>query len=93
MLDWNDLPTWIAALDDPHLVGDGPGDAPLVLRGNRLYLRRYWEYERRVREGIDGRLARTPEVSATPSLKSLRSTLDVLFPSARTATTSLGADW
>ena len=93
VLEGTDLPAWIAALDDPRLVGDGPGIAPLVLRGSRLYLRRYWEYERMVREGIDERLARTPEVSATLSLKSLRSTLDVLFPTARTAAPKSGADW
>jgi len=93
VLGGTDLAAWIAALDDRRLVGDGPGDAPLVLRGSRLYLRRYWEYERSVREGIDLRLARTPEVSATLSPKSLRSTLDVLFPAAPPAAEELGANW
>jgi exodeoxyribonuclease V alpha subunit len=81
------------ALGDPRLVGNGPGNTPLVLRASRLYLRRYWEYERSVRQGIDERLARTPEVSATLSLKSLRSTLDVLFPNGGAAAATSGADW
>jgi exodeoxyribonuclease V alpha subunit len=93
VLDGTDLPAWIVALGDPRLVGHGPGNAPLVLRGSRLYLRRYWEYERSVREGIDQRLARTPEVSATLSPKSLRSTLDILFPAAGMAAATSGADW
>ncbi len=93
VLTGTDLSTWIAALADPRLVGDGPGDAPLVLRDSRLYLRRYWQYERSVREGIDERLARTPEVSAALSPKSLRSTLDALFLAVPAAAANAGADW
>ena len=93
VLDATDLSGWLAALRDPRLVGDGPGNAPLVLRGTRLYLRRYWEYERLVREGIDARLARTPEVCAKLSLDALRTTLDALFPAASATAAGAGADW
>jgi len=87
------LDTWRAALADPRLVSDGPGNTPLVLRGNRLYLRRYWAYERVVREGIDARLAHTGEVAAALSPEALRSTLDVLFPAQGAGAANAGADW
>jgi exodeoxyribonuclease V alpha subunit len=93
VLAGTDLRAWLAALGDPRLVCAGAGNTPLVLRGTRLYLRRYWEYERVVREGIDARLARTHEVAATLSLPALRSTLDVLFPAANPAARKAGADW
>ncbi|MDO1527498.1 exodeoxyribonuclease V subunit alpha [Fulvimonas sp. R45] len=60
---WPDA--WRAALAAPLpasslLAGaDGlPADAPLVLDGPRLYLRRYWNHERRVAQDIAARLGR-----------------------------------
>lgn len=71
-----DLARWLAALAHPLLVASGAGGTPLVLSGQRLYLRRYWQYECDVARGIAARLdtpaALPPEV--------LRATLDVLFP-------------
>jgi len=37
-----------------------PADAPLVLDGTRLYLRRYWNHEREVADAIGRRLAAPP---------------------------------
>ncbi len=54
------LTAWRAALGQPSLIGQGAGDTPLVLAGSRLYLRRYWDYERAVRERIAARLAGIP---------------------------------
>ena len=71
------LPRWQRALHAPALVGDGPGDQPLVLVGTRLYLRRYWQYEQSVRAAIAQRLALPPAV-AEPA--ALRAALDALFP-------------
>ncbi len=88
-----DLAGWLAALDHPRLVGAGAGDTPLVLRGKRLYLRRYWQYERSVNEGIAARLARTAELTATLDLPALRATLDVLFPAADPPAAGTAADW
>jgi exodeoxyribonuclease V alpha subunit len=70
------LADWLAALAHPQLVGEGTGETPLVCVGNRLYLRRYWQYEQSVRAGIDARLA------APLSLPddALRDVLAVLFP-------------
>ncbi|MEX3824100.1 hypothetical protein AB3X93_38560, partial [Paraburkholderia sp. BR14262] len=52
------LAQWRAALALPDLVSEetpiadvAQGNAPLVLAGTRLYLRRYWQYEQDVREG------------------------------------------
>jgi exodeoxyribonuclease V alpha subunit len=41
-----DLAAWTDQLLQSGVVGPGEGDTPLVLdSGNRLYLRRYWQYE------------------------------------------------
>lgn len=80
------LDAWRAALRHPALTGDGPGATPLVCAGNRVYLRRYWQYERDVGAGIAARLAAPPEISAA----ALREALDALFPPASDAA---GPDW
>lgn len=89
LLDGLDLAGWQAALADPRLVGEGAGATPLVLAGPRLYLRRYWQYEREVRAGIDQRLARSDELRAALPLDALRQALDALFPKQPGAP----ADW
>ncbi|MDF3932670.1 exodeoxyribonuclease V subunit alpha [Pseudomonas citronellolis] len=89
LLDGLDLAGWRAALDDPRLVGAGPGATPLVLAGSRLYLRRYWQYEREVRAGIDQRLARGEALRAALPTEALRQALDALFPKQANAP----ADW
>ncbi|SDI44480.1 exodeoxyribonuclease V subunit alpha [Pseudomonas panipatensis] len=89
LLDGLDLAAWQAALDDPRLVGDGPGATPLVLAGQRLYLRRYWQYERAVRAGIELRLARAAELRAALPEAALRHALDSLFP----ARAGAPSDW
>jgi ATP-dependent exoDNAse (exonuclease V) alpha subunit len=33
----------------------GPGETPLVLEGTRLYLDRYWGYERRLADALRDR--------------------------------------
>ncbi len=65
-----ELSAWCAALEQSSLVSDGARCSPLVLReGRRLYLRRYWEHERRLAEllierakprdeALDGRVLR-----------------------------------
>ncbi|MDH4560033.1 exodeoxyribonuclease V subunit alpha [Pseudomonas sp. BN411] len=64
---------WLAAYAGSSLLeADG---APLVLSGTCLYLRRYWDYERRVAGNIGERLRAT---SAAPADLSVR--LATLFP-------------
>ncbi|WP_417071292.1 exodeoxyribonuclease V subunit alpha [Niveibacterium terrae] len=75
---------WLAALANPDLVGTGPGNTPLVLAGQRLYLRRYWQYEESVRLWVESRLA-TP--IPLPQAR-LKAALDGLFPPG-----AAGPDW
>ncbi len=82
------LTTWRVALDHPDLVGTGPGGTPLVLAGPRLYLRRYWEYERAVSDLIQRRLADVPAEGTTLPLTTLRQILGHLFPPS-----AIDPDW
>lgn len=71
---------WTAALRGSPAVGS-PGEfAPLVLDGaDRLYLYRYWAYEREVADDLAARLqADPPEVD----ISCLRAGLERLFPGA-----------
>lgn len=75
---------WCKVLAGSRLValaadhGDASRQRPLVLSGKRLYLRRYWAYERRIDNALRQRLAVT---EATPENLSQR--LDGLFGVAR----------
>ncbi|MGJ7493185.1 exodeoxyribonuclease V subunit alpha [Variovorax sp. ZT4R33] len=83
---------WSEALQASSLVGtgDASGSAPLVLHEGRLYLRRYWDYERRV-------AAEVLQRGATPlpvDTAAVRRQLDLLFPVAAKAEESASAlDW
>ena len=77
---------WCKVLADSSLValaadeGASARERPLVLSGKRLYLRRYWAYERRIDSALRQRLA---EQEATPS--DLARRLDELFDPAMRA--------
>jgi len=85
--------TWCQALADSLLVaqaGDNSEAAaqkPLVLSDRRLYLRRYWTYERRIDAALHRRLAQ-----AEPAPSDLPQRLDALFGAASTAPDAL-IDW
>lgn len=68
----------LSALATSPVVSSGDRDTPLVLDGTRLYLRRYWEYEREVAEGLLTRAAAKPETTVT--LDDLKKHLVSLFP-------------
>jgi exodeoxyribonuclease V alpha subunit len=95
------LAQWRAALAVPDLVSDetaaASGNAPMVLAGTRLYLRRYWQYEQDVREGIERRLTRAAQLEAALPLDIARAALDALFaPRAAASQPKAGthtADW
>lgn len=77
-----DLGRWMAAIDGASFVdAEGVGGAaPLVRSGQRLYLRRYWQYEQSVKEQIGRRVA-TPSAAADPAARvAFRQALDQLFP-------------
>ena len=63
------------------LVGDGTTSTPLVLKGPRLYLLRFWGLERRIANGIRQRLeSPTTLVDVTSEeTQTLGTALDVLF--------------
>ncbi len=88
-----DVAQWRQALALSPMVEDRDGhqrfpERPLVLTGQRLYLRRYWNYERSIAQALSGRLnvdAVTPE--------KLSSRLDALFPDAFEVNGERCSDW
>lgn len=70
------LEQWKAALSHSSLVDFGNGNTPLVLDGNRLYLRRYWQYQQILDQSIQQRLQ--PIRDNLP--EALQEQLQVLFP-------------
>jgi exodeoxyribonuclease V alpha subunit len=83
LLEHLDGETWRRTVAASALVAsaaDMPassGQSPLVLSGQRLYLRRYWNYERRIDQALGRRLAQTE-----PAPADLRERLDRLFGQA-----------
>ncbi len=84
---------WLSALNASTLVHvDGGADAvidgsqPLVLSGSRLYLRRYWAYEKRIAGQVLARGAMPVPLDAP----AVRQQLDLLFPPEESET---GPDW
>ncbi|SDS49663.1 exodeoxyribonuclease V subunit alpha [Pseudomonas oryzae] len=84
------LADWLAALRGSRLVAvDGVAEeAPLVLQGERLYLRRYWNYERAVAAAIGARLQDAPALPAE-----LPARLARLFPEALVRDGERLTDW
>ena len=74
------LDAWRKLLQHTELVDDGSGQAPLVLRGHRLYLRRYWSYEREVEHAIEDRMSRSDTLAAFWPTDVVQATLNSLFP-------------
>lgn len=75
---WPSLDHWLEQVRSSSLVGT-PGHAePLVLdNAGRLYLRRFWCYERQLAEAIG---ARTTDCEIDVDSRSLQSGLERLFP-------------
>lgn len=71
------LADWLAALQESPVVSVGGGvERPLVLDGNRLYLYRYFDYQRRLRAALS---ARARDSGLAPA--AVRAELDRVFPS------------
>ena len=75
---WPALDAWRAALSASPLVSDGNVRAPLVLDGDRLYLHRYFDYQRRLARALSERRG---AVLAVDDAR-LAATLERLFASA-----------
>src|SRR5690606_36395527 len=69
------LSQWQRVLRASPLVSDGSQLLPLVLNGDKLYLHRYFSYERRLLQTLERRLSNNT-ISLSESAKQ---TLDVLF--------------
>ncbi len=78
---------WLAELTHPFLIGTGQDTTPLVLDQTRVYLRRYWQFERSVSRAIAQRVAQ-PAIEAPDEL--MRLTLASLFPESSRRT---GPHW
>ncbi len=63
------LKQWTQKLLASSVVGIQDDQTPMILNGNRLYLQRYWNYERRVAQAILERCRTTlPAKDATPGM-------------------------
>src|SRR5688572_10790722 len=82
------LPSWIEALRASPVVG-APGDfRPLVLDENgRLYLYRYWDYEKRLADNVLARAVDAVDVD----VRLLRKGLERYFPDAHDVEQKLAA--
>ena len=70
------LSTWKQSLFSSTVVGK-PGEfKPMIIEGDRLYLARYWHYEKKLAENL---LARAGDVCGECDLDRLASDLDSLF--------------
>src|SRR5262249_58619589 len=72
-----DLAAWTAALRETSVVGSDGDDTPLVLdAAGRLYLRRYWGYERSLADDLLARAAAAPAgvdgAALAPAVERLR---------------------
>ncbi len=82
----SDVGHLLSALLDTGLVGVPGSESPLICDGERLYLRRYFEYERRVAEAL---LNRAYRIEPLGDGSELHAHLKLVFP-----TQSLpGPDW
>ena len=85
------LGDWQAALRRAGVLvaaDGGDGSAPLVLHGERLYLRRYWDYERAVAAALAARLGDAPALPVD-----LPERLARLFPEPPTVDGVAQTDW
>lgn len=74
-----DLKAWLAELVASSVVGAGGDATPLVLESNRLYFRRYWEYENDIVNFVVGR---SRQVNPDIDREWLAAAVQRLFPAA-----------
>ena len=67
-------------------IGSAGSDSPIVVEGERAWLRRYWRYEREIEAAL---IARTEPLSTSPDPAEVRDALDPLLPPGDPAET----DW
>lgn len=84
---------WRDKLQHPSLVSEGTGNTPLVFANQRLYLRRYWQYERSVEAAIEHRLVQTRTIAQGLPKGKLKQLLSGLFPESSNNTVTSAVDW
>lgn len=87
------LAQWQVALSQSAVVDSGVGSNPLVLSGNRLYLRRYWQYEQDIAAQINQRLAQNEVLTAQLPAKALLPLIKQLFLQNAQQLNSRQPDW
>jgi exodeoxyribonuclease V alpha subunit len=81
-LPWPEPEAWAARLSASPLVRpEGDGATPLVLAGERLYLDRYWTYERQLAMALRERSVE-PAAGVAPADAPVAAWLDALFGTA-----------
>ncbi|MDX1618914.1 MAG: exodeoxyribonuclease V subunit alpha [Balneolaceae bacterium] len=85
-----ELAEWVATCRSSHCVGEPGEDRPLILdAGNRLYLQKYWEYERALADRLVS-MADMEEMEAEMDPVRMGERLDALFGPE---TSDTGTDW
>lgn len=84
---------WQATLSQSALVDQGAGVNPLVLMANRLYLRRYWQYEQDIASQISQRLVQQQAISALLPAGVLLPLMNQLFQDGGPPQNSQQTDW
>ena len=84
---------WRSALSQSAVVDSGTGTNPLVLTGNRLYLRRYWQYEQDIAVQINQRLVQNETLTAQLSAKVLLPLINQLFLQSAQQRNQPQPDW
>lgn len=84
------LEDWLAQLSQLPI---GPEDnAPIVLDGDRLYLRRYWQFEQELASHLRQRL-QTDASDKTVDTKAVKAALHTLFPALAKQDATAEPDW
>ncbi|MCH8533390.1 MAG: exodeoxyribonuclease V subunit alpha [Saccharospirillum sp.] len=83
------LHDWLAQLS--QLPIDPEDNAPIVLHNERLYLRRYWQFETELAGYLRQRMQADPGQS--PNTKTTKVALQELFPNLATAAKDAPQDW
>ncbi|WP_372628200.1 exodeoxyribonuclease V subunit alpha [Arsukibacterium sp.] len=84
---------WQAVLTQSAVVDNGAGSNPMVLVAQRLYLRRYWQYEFDIASEIKQRLAQTETIAELLPAGALRPLIEQLFQGGSPSSPQVKPDW
>ncbi|MAD76584.1 MAG: exodeoxyribonuclease V subunit alpha [Rheinheimera sp.] len=87
------LTQWQAVITQSAVVDNGAGSNPMVLVAQRLYLRRYWQYEFDIASEIKQRLVQTETIAELPPAGALRPLIEQLFQGGSPSAQRVKPDW